>query len=80
MAYHEAGHAIAGWYLEHTDPLLKVSIIPRGRILGYAQHLQKERYLYSTEQVRYSLYVYLYIHSMVWLRLHSCMFYIFIIF
>ena len=31
MAYHEAGHAVAGWYLEHADPLLKVSIIPRGK-------------------------------------------------
>ncbi|KAF1604756.1 UNVERIFIED_CONTAM: AFG3-like protein 2, partial [Eudyptes pachyrhynchus] len=31
VAYHEAGHAVAGWYLEHADPLLKVSIIPRGK-------------------------------------------------
>jgi ATP-dependent Zn protease len=30
VAYHEAGHAVAGWFLEHADPLLKVSIIPRG--------------------------------------------------
>ena len=51
VAYHEAGHAVAGWYLEHADPLLKVSIIPRGKGLGYAQYLPKESYLYSTEQV-----------------------------
>jgi ATP-dependent Zn protease len=31
VAYHEAGHAVAGWFLEHADPLLKVSIIPRGK-------------------------------------------------
>ena len=37
-AYHEAGHAVAGWFLEHADPVLKVSIIPRGNgALGYAQ-------------------------------------------
>ncbi|CAG0921918.1 unnamed protein product [Notodromas monacha] len=51
VAYHEAGHAVAGWFLEHADPLLKVSIIPRGRGLGYAQYLPKEQYLYSTEQL-----------------------------
>ena len=38
VAYHEAGHAVCGWFLEHADPLLKVSIIPRGvGALGYAQ-------------------------------------------
>ncbi|UYV81156.1 AFG3L2 [Cordylochernes scorpioides] len=51
VAYHEAGHAVAGWYLEHADPLLKVSIIPRGKGLGYAQYLPREQYLYSTEQL-----------------------------
>merc|ERR1719290_746919 len=51
VAYHEAGHAVAGWFLEHADPLLKVSIIPRGRGLGYAQYLPKEQYLYSKEQL-----------------------------
>ncbi|KAH8018747.1 hypothetical protein HPB51_011379 [Rhipicephalus microplus] len=51
VAYHEAGHAVAGWFLEHADPLLKVSIIPRGKGLGYAQYLPKEQYLYTTEQV-----------------------------
>uniref|UniRef100_A0A183EL12 Peptidase_M41 domain-containing protein n=1 Tax=Gongylonema pulchrum TaxID=637853 RepID=A0A183EL12_9BILA len=51
VAYHEAGHAVAGWFLQHADPLLKVSIIPRGKGLGYAQYLPKEQYLYSTEQL-----------------------------
>jgi len=49
IAYHESGHAIVGWFLEHTDPVVKVSIVPRGMsALGYAQHLPEERYLYST--------------------------------
>lgn len=51
VAYHEAGHAVSGWFLEHADPLLKVSIIPRGRGLGYAQYLPKDQYLYSREQL-----------------------------
>merc|ERR1712098_131196 len=52
VAYHEAGHAVCGWFLEYADPLLKVSIIPRGvGALGYAQYLPKERYLFSTEQL-----------------------------
>ncbi|EAU92673.1 hypothetical protein CC1G_01718 [Coprinopsis cinerea okayama7 len=52
VAYHEAGHAICGWYLEHADPLLKVSIIPRGAgALGYAQYLPADRYLLSTPQM-----------------------------
>ncbi|GAA5905209.1 hypothetical protein JCM5296_000968 [Sporobolomyces johnsonii] len=52
VAYHEAGHAVAGWFLEWADPLLKVSIVPRGvGALGYAQYLPKERYLYTTEQL-----------------------------
>ena len=52
IAYHEAGHAIWGWYLEHAHPLLKVTIIPRGiAALGYAQYLPKEQYLYRTEQL-----------------------------
>lgn len=51
IAYHEAGHAIAGWYLEHADPLLKVTIVPRGvAALGYAQYLPKEQYLMNTDQ------------------------------
>eukprot|EP00158_Paraphelidium_tribonemae_P005870 Partr_v1_DN27568_c2_g1_i1_m30551 putative ATP-dependent zinc len=52
VAYHEAGHAVSGWYLEHADPLLKVSIIPRGvAALGYAQYIPKERFLMSTSQL-----------------------------
>eukprot|EP00040_Diaphanoeca_grandis_P029116 m.169631 g.169631 ORF g.169631 m.169631 type:complete len:801 (+) comp31578_c1_seq2:347-2749(+) len=52
VAYHEAGHAVIGWFLEHADPLLKVSIIPRGSAaLGYAQYLPREAYLLSTEQM-----------------------------
>lgn len=40
VAYHEAGHAICGWFFKYADPLLKVSIIPRGQgALGYAQYL-----------------------------------------
>jgi AFG3 family protein len=42
---------VTGWFLEHADPLLKVSIIPRGKGLGYAQYLPKEQYLYSKEQL-----------------------------
>ncbi|MCR9064322.1 MAG: ATP-dependent zinc metalloprotease FtsH [Cytophagales bacterium] len=52
IAYHEAGHAVTGWYLEHANPLVKVSIVPRGiAALGYAQYLPKEQYLYRTEQL-----------------------------
>lgn len=73
VAYHEAGHAVAGWFLQFADPLLKVtkyiftdfakdfvintvfnfqvSIIPRGKGLGYAQYLPREQYLYSKEQL-----------------------------
>merc|ERR1719348_1602339 len=51
VAYHEAGHAVCGWFLEHADPLLKVSIIPRGKGLGYAMYLPKEQSLYTTEQM-----------------------------
>jgi cell division protease FtsH len=52
IAYHEAGHAVCGWYLEHAYPLLKVTIVPRGvAALGYAQYTPKEQYLYDTEQL-----------------------------
>ena len=52
VAVHEAGHAVAGWFLEHADPLVKVSIVPRGiAALGYAQYLPKEQSLYQTEQM-----------------------------
>ncbi len=52
IAYHEAGHAICGWYLEHASPLVKVTIVPRGiGTLGYAQYLPKEEYITRTEQI-----------------------------
>jgi AFG3 family protein len=52
VAYHESGHAIAGWFLPHADPLVKVSIIPRGiAALGYAQYMPKEQYLYTKSQL-----------------------------
>jgi len=52
IAYHEAGHAICGWYLEHAYPLLKVTVVPRGSAaLGYAQYTPKEQYLYNTDQL-----------------------------
>jgi len=52
VAHHEAGHAVAGWFLEHADPLLKVTIIPRtSGALGFAQYLPKEVFLRSREQI-----------------------------
>jgi len=52
IAYHEAGHAICGWFLEHASPLVKVTIVPRGiGTLGYAQYLPKEEYITRTEQM-----------------------------
>jgi cell division protease FtsH len=53
IAFHEAGHAVCGWFLEHAHPLIKVSIVPRGvAALGYAQYLPKEQYLYTQEQMQ----------------------------
>jgi AFG3 family protein len=52
VAWHEAGHAIAGWYSRHALPLLKVSIVPRGSAaLGYAQYLPRDQYIYTEEQL-----------------------------
>jgi len=52
VAYHEAGHAVAGWFLEYASPLLKVSIVPRGSAaLGYAQYQPRDQRLYSREQL-----------------------------
>lgn len=51
VAYHEAGHAIAGWFLKNTEPLVKVSIIPRGEALGYAQVLPREMFLQTKEDI-----------------------------
>lgn len=52
VAYHEAGHAITGWFLEHAHPLVKVTIVPRGlAALGYAQYLPKEQYLHTYNEL-----------------------------
>ena len=51
IAYHEAGHAVVSWLLEHASPLLKVTIIPRGRALGAAWYLPEERQLTTREQI-----------------------------
>jgi cell division protease FtsH len=52
IAFHEAGHAICGWFLEHASPLVKVTIVPRGiGTLGYAQYLPREEYITRTQQM-----------------------------
>ena len=51
VAYHEAGHATISWLVEHAAPLLKVTIVPRGRSLGAAWYLPEERQLTTTEQM-----------------------------
>ncbi|TVR71503.1 MAG: ATP-dependent metallopeptidase FtsH/Yme1/Tma family protein [Marinilabiliales bacterium] len=51
IAYHEAGHATLSWLLEHANPLVKVTIIPRGRTLGAAWYLPEERQITTTEQL-----------------------------
>lgn len=51
IAYHEAGHATVSWHLEHASPLLKVSIIPRGRSLGAAWYVPEERQLNTKTQM-----------------------------
>jgi ATP-dependent Zn protease len=58
VAFHEAGHAVCGWFLQHAEPIIKVSIIPRGKALGYAQYMPKEQYLYTKEQVRKFIFVF----------------------
>ncbi|MFM2385893.1 MAG: hypothetical protein RL660_650 [Bacteroidota bacterium] len=56
IAYHEAGHAVSGWFLEYAHPLVKVTIVPRGTAaLGYAQYLPKEKYLTLTEELQDSM-------------------------
>ena len=51
IAYHEAGHAIISWLLEHAAPLVKVTIVPRGQSLGAAWYLPEERQIVRTEQM-----------------------------
>ena len=51
IAYHEAGHATISWLLEHANPLVKVTIVPRGQALGAAWYLPKERQITTTEQI-----------------------------
>ncbi len=51
IAYHEAGHATVSWFKEHASPLLKVTIVPRGRSLGAAWYLPEERQLTTKEQI-----------------------------
>jgi ATP-dependent metalloprotease FtsH len=51
IAYHEAGHAIVSWFSKFCDPLLKISIIPRGNALGYAQYVPKERFIRTYDQL-----------------------------
>ena len=51
IAYHEAGHAVSSWFLQYANPLVKVSIVPRGRSLGAAWYLPDERNITNTEQL-----------------------------
>ena len=51
IAYHEAGHALVSWLLEHASPLVKVTIVPRGQSLGAAWYLPEERQIVRTEQM-----------------------------
>jgi AFG3 family protein len=52
VAYHEAGHTIASWYLESSKPFVKVTIVPRGiAALGYAQYLSKDQYIYQKNEI-----------------------------
>ncbi|CAH8264088.1 unnamed protein product [Arabidopsis lyrata] len=52
VAYHESGHAVVGWFLEHAEPLLKVTIVPRGTAaLGFAQYVPNENLLMTKEQL-----------------------------
>ncbi|EFC45893.1 predicted protein, partial [Naegleria gruberi] len=51
IAYHEAGHALASWFCKNSDPLLKISIIPRGKALGYAQYVPKEYFIRTKDHL-----------------------------
>lgn len=59
VAYHESGHALTGWLLEHTDALLKISVVPRtSSALGFAQYLPSDVKLLSREQVKLKINVF----------------------
>ncbi len=51
IAYHEAGHATLSWFLEHANPLVKVTIVPRGKALGAAWYMPEERQITTREQM-----------------------------
>ena len=51
ISYHESGHAVVSWLLEHASPLVKVTIVPRGKSLGAAWYLPEERHLTTTDQL-----------------------------
>ncbi len=51
IAYHEAGHATVSWFLEHANPLIKVTIVPRGKSLGAAWYLPEEKQILNTDKI-----------------------------
>ena len=55
VAFHEAGHATVSWFLEHANPLIKVTIIPRGKALGAAWYLPDERHITTKEQMMHEM-------------------------
>ena len=55
VAFHEAGHATVSWFMQYASPLVKVTIVPRGRSLGAAWYLPEERQLTTTEQLRHEM-------------------------
>eukprot|EP01060_Flectonema_neradi_P016668 TRINITY_DN2329_c5_g1_i1.p1 TRINITY_DN2329_c5_g1~~TRINITY_DN2329_c5_g1_i1.p1 ORF type:complete len:864 (+),score=227.81 TRINITY_DN2329_c5_g1_i1:33-2624(+) len=56
IAFHEAGKVVCGWHLKHVDPILKVSIIPRGGDkIGYTQHLPKDKYIQTQTEIHESM-------------------------
>ena len=57
IAVHEAGHTLVSWMLQHVDPIIKVTVIPRGNSMGSAQKLPSDQKLYTTEQLLDRVYV-----------------------
>jgi cell division protease FtsH len=55
VAFHEAGHATVSWFMQYASPLVKVTIVPRGRSLGAAWYLPEERQLTNTEQMTHEM-------------------------